>query len=77
MIANTVTKEAEVTLSVFGAERRRARVSEPSMTIGDVLRGHGVEPGEHRLARNGNPATATEPVREGDELTVVPRIQGG
>jgi hypothetical protein len=77
MIANTVTKEAGVTLSVFGAERRRSRVSGPGMTIGDVLREHGGEPGEHRLARNGNPATTTESVREGDELTVVPRIHAG
>jgi sulfur carrier protein ThiS len=77
MIANTATKDPEVTLSVFGAGRHRSRISGSGMTVSDVLREHDVKPDGYRLARNGNPATTTEIVREGDELTLVPRIQGG
>jgi sulfur carrier protein ThiS len=77
MMTETAMKEPEVTLSVFGARRHRSRITGPEMTVGDVLREHDVNPDQHRLARNGNPVTTTENVREGDELTLVPRIQAG
>jgi hypothetical protein len=66
-----------VTLSVFGAGKYRSRVQGSRTTAGDVLREHGVKPGAHRLARNGHTTTSEALVVEGDELTLVPRVQGG
>jgi sulfur carrier protein ThiS len=77
MTTSALTKDPEVTLTVFGAGRRRSRVAGPEMTIADVLREHEVKPERHRLARNGVVAGADEIVRPGDELTLVPRIQAG
>lgn len=73
----SATEEAVVTLSTFGVGRTVSRVSHPSMTVSDVLNEHGVDVEGRRIAVNGHNADLDSIVRERDQLTVVPRVQGG
>jgi len=69
--------EQRVTLSTFGEGRRTSRLTRPSTTVGDVLGEHGVDARGRRVALNGHVADLDRVVRDRDELTVVPRVQGG
>jgi sulfur carrier protein ThiS len=70
-------EDAVVTLTAFGQGRYRSKWSGTGMTVAEVLHEHGVEPDGRRVAVNGHRAGATTTLIEGDELTVVPRVQGG
>jgi sulfur carrier protein ThiS len=68
--------EAPVTLSKFGADRRTSPAT-PGMTVADLLAEHGMAANGHRVARNGNPVALDATIHPNDELTIVPRVQGG
>lgn len=72
----SATEEAVVTLSTFGESRRRSRISRP-MTVSDLLSEHGVEAKGRRIALNGHVADPTDVVKDRDQVSVVPRVQGG
>ena len=74
---SATTEEAVVTLSTFGDARRRSRISRSPMTVSDVLNEHGVEAKGRRIALNGHVAGPNDVVKDRDQLTVVPRVQGG
>lgn len=69
-------KEPEVTVSVFGDRRYRSKIG-AATTVADLLGEHGVETRGRRVAVNGHSVGVDAPVHVGDELTVVPRVQGG
>ena len=78
MLATMGKKErSEVTLSVFGDRRYTTRWPGTDLAVADVLSEHGVDVGGRRLAKNGHRADLTTVVTAGDELTLVPRVQGG
>ena len=66
-----------VTVTSFGEGRFDARVPMHAATVAAVLESVGVEARGRRLALNGHSAAATVGVVEGDQVTVVPRVQGG
>jgi sulfur carrier protein ThiS len=70
-------KEPVVTMTAFGRGRYRSAWSGPGLTVADVLGEHGVEPNGRRVAVNGHGADGATTLLAGDELTVVPRVQGG
>ena len=70
------TPKEAVTLTAFGHGRFESSVA-PDMTVSDVLREHGVQTNGHRVALNGHGATLDTPVKEQDQLTVIPRVVGG
>ncbi len=67
----------EVTLTVFGDRRYTSLWPGTDLRVEDVLAEHGVDVGGRRVARNGHAADPTTIVTAGDELTLVPRVQGG
>ncbi len=69
-------KDSVVTLSTFGEGRRHSRLS-PPMTVAELLAEHGVESNGRRVAVNGNVAGLDDLLKSEDEVTVVPRVQGG
>ena len=73
----TTTEEAVVTLTTFGEGRRQSRISRSPMTVADVLSEHGVDAKGRRIALNGHVAGPDDVVKERDQLTIVPRLQGG
>lgn len=79
MLATIGTKNErdEVTLTVFGDRRYTSRWPGTDLRVEDVLAEHGVDVGGRRVARNGHTADLTTVVTAGDELTLVPRVQGG
>ena len=74
---SAATEEAVVTLSTFGESRRRSRISRSPMTVSDLLSEHGVEAKGRRIALNGHVADPTDVVKDRDQVSVVPRVQGG
>jgi sulfur carrier protein ThiS len=70
-------EEPVVTMTAFGQGRYRSRWSGASMTVAEVLHEHGVAADGRRVALNGHAADGSTTLTVGDELTVVPRVQGG
>lgn len=73
----SITEEPVVTLSTFGESRRLSRLARTPMTVEDVLKEHGVEAKGRRVAVNGHTAGLDRVVRDRDQVSVVPRVQGG
>ena len=73
----TEEKRGSVTLSVFGDRRYSMLWPGTNLTVADVLSETGVDPGGRRVAKNGHSAGVDTVVLPGDELTLVPRVQGG
>jgi sulfur carrier protein ThiS len=73
----SVLEEPVVTLSTFGDGRRLSCLSRRPMTVEDVLREHGVHPEGRRVAVNGHTAGLDRVVQDRDQVSVVPRVQGG
>jgi sulfur carrier protein ThiS len=67
----------KVTLTVFGDRRYTTTWPGTHMTVAEVLARHNVDVGGRRLAKNGHLVAADAVVVPGDELTIVPRVQGG
>jgi len=65
-----------VRITEFGGSRYESRPTGGTATVEAVLREHGVEPNGRRIAVNGHAAGLNTPVVLGDEVTVVPRVQG-
>jgi sulfur carrier protein ThiS len=68
---------AAVRVTAFGEGRRELALPGRQATVDDVLSAAGFEAKGRRVAVNGHAADARTTVREGDEVTVVPRVQGG
>lgn len=66
-----------VRVTSFGEGRRVVRVPAQEATVGLAIQEAGVETGGRRLALNGHPVDLGVGVVEDDEVTVVPRVQGG
>ena len=66
-----------VSLTAFGEGRFEFFPVAATATIGDVLEAHGIEPNGRRIAHNGNPAELGTGVLEGDQVSVVRRVEGG
>ena len=73
----TTSGQGAVTLSVFGDGRYVTTWPGTELTVADVLAEHGVDVGGRRVAKNGITSGVDAVVRPGDELTLVPRVQGG
>lgn len=76
------------TLRLFAAAREAAgtgRAEVDGATVGEVLDHAGMRFGEEfvgivtrsRVWRNGEPASRTDPVTDGDEVAVLPPVSGG
>lgn len=72
-----IQDESVATLSVFGGGKYRSKVSRTGTTVAEILGEHGVTANGRRLALNGHTTGTDSPVHQGDELTLVPRVQGG
>ena len=68
---------AAVRITSFGEGRFEYPVPGGAATVGEALQGVGVRTRGRRVALNGHPAGADTAIREGDELTIVPRVQRG
>ena len=68
---------AAVRITSFGQGRFEYLPPEGGAQVREALDAVGVEYAGHRLAVNGHPTSAEAVVVEGDELTSVPRVQGG
>lgn len=66
-----------VRITSFGEGRKRVHVPAGTATVGSVLNVAGVDSGQRRVALNGHPVSLGAGVLEDDEVTVVPRVQGG
>lgn len=66
-----------VRVTSFGEGRKTVRAPAEGSTVGSVLNTAGVDSGRRRVALNGHPVSLGTGVLEGDEITVVPRVQGG
>jgi sulfur carrier protein ThiS len=66
-----------VRVTSFGEGRQVVRLPRREATVGMALQEAGVEPTGRRVALNGHPVSTGVGVLEDDELTVVPRVQGG
>lgn len=78
MLATVGTQDKrDVTLTVFGDRRYTTTWPGTDLTVQDVLSEHGLDVGGRRVAKNGHAADLTTIVTAGDELTLVPRVQGG
>ena len=66
-----------VSVTSFGQGRFEATLPAEGATVAAVLELHGLETQGRRLAVNGRTAGAGTSVLEGDEVTLVPRVQGG
>ena len=66
-----------VRVTSFGEGRKRVRVPAGTATVGSVLSAAGVSSDRRRVALNGHPVNLGAGVLEDDEVTVVPRVQGG
>jgi len=66
-----------VRIEAFGQGSYFLPTLEKSSTVGEVLGALGVAVQGRRVARNGHAADLGSSVMEGDEVTVVPRVQGG
>jgi len=69
-------EEAVVTVTAFGEGRYHSRWREPAMSVADVLGDHGLTANGRRVALNGHRVDLATPVVVGDELTLIPRVQG-
>jgi sulfur carrier protein ThiS len=72
-----MTKTGEVNVTSFGQGTFKSRVAGGRTSVGEVLEEHGVEVEGRRIAVNGHHADASTTVLEGDQVSVVPRVQGG
>ncbi len=66
----------KVRITDFGNARYESEVGGDTLTVADVLHEHGVEAEGRRIAVNGHPASPSAPLVAGDELTIVPFVQG-
>ncbi|MHC4140623.1 MAG: MoaD/ThiS family protein [Planctomycetota bacterium] len=66
-----------IRVTAFGTGRFQYEPKDQRATVGDALRTNGVETEGRRVAVNGHPANLDADVLVGDEVTVVPRVQGG
>jgi sulfur carrier protein ThiS len=73
----STTLEPSVTLCTFGEDRRQSRIKSPAMTVAELLAEHGVAPKGRRVARNGHAVGLDTVVRPDDQISVVPRVEGG
>ena len=73
----TASNGTGVRITAFGAGRFQFHPLVEGATVADALRAHSVQAEGRRVAINGHPTRLDAGVREGDELTVVPRVQGG
>jgi sulfur carrier protein ThiS len=64
-------------ITAFGTGRFQHEPGEGRTTVADAMRAHGVQTEGRRVAVNGHPASLDADVLVGDEVTVVPRVQGG
>ena len=69
--------ESFVRVTSFGKGAFQFPMSDGRATVGEALRAHSVDVGMRRLAVNGHPAGVATPIEVGDEVTVVPKVQGG
>ena len=61
----------------FGRTQHETEISEKGVTLGELLNEFGVQTRGRRVAINGRPAGGTDRVQEGDQISVLPRVQGG
>jgi len=73
----SVIEEPVVTLTAFGEGRRLSRLARTPMTVEDVLKQHGVQAKGRRVAVNGHSVGLDRVVQDRDQVSVVPRVQGG
>ena len=66
-----------VRVTAFGQGRKRVHLPAEAATVGSALNAAGVDSDRRRVALNGHPANMGAGVLEDDEVTVVPRVQGG
>lgn len=66
-----------VRVTSFGEGRQTVRVPVPGATVARALGEAGVKAAGKRVALNGHPVDTAVGIFEDDELTVVPRVQGG
>ena len=66
-----------VQISSFGQGRYEALLPAPEATVAAAVGQHALETQGRRIAVNGQTAGLSTPVLEGDEVTLVPRVQGG
>ena len=72
-----MSKALQARITAFGEGRFEFPVMSGGATVADGLRAGSVETKGRRLAVNGHPADLGTRVRPGDEVTVVPRVEGG
>ena len=66
-----------VRVTAFGEGRKKVNVPVKAATVESALNAAGVSTGQRRVALNGHPVSAGAGVLEDDEVTVIPRVQGG
>ena len=72
-----MSNASRVRITTFGEGRHEFAVMNGAATVGDGLRAGSIETKGRRLAVNGHPADLGTRIRPGDEVTVVPRVEGG
>ena len=66
-----------VSVTSFGIGRRRLELPPDRATVGEAIKETGFNTDRRRVAINGLQADSGTAVREGDLVTIVPKIIGG
>ncbi len=72
-----MSQSVAVHVTAFGQGKYDVDVPPASAVVGAVLARAGVDASERRVAVNGSSASMDASVIEGDEITIMPRVEGG